>query len=166
MELSEIYLDLGQDAFGRMVRGMSIGKLKTYQMYEGFKVRAHLAKVNTESLRKAVPRFWTRISEKDEEFAKELAQALLVSHLDLVTAVLDFQVRSEYGVAEKGRSPILDPHIRKGRGVRQGARTSPAGIASGSGHRRSGLPGHPPRERLFCQEYGPEALFQIGRAHV
>ena len=91
MELSEIYLDLGQDAFGRMVRGMSIGKLKTYQMYEGLKVRAHLAKVNTESLRKAVPRFWTRISEKDEEFAKELAQALLVSHLDLVTAVLDFQ---------------------------------------------------------------------------
>jgi hypothetical protein len=89
MELTEIYLGLGQDAFGGMVRGMSIGKLKTYQIYEGFKVRAHLAKLNTESLRKAVPRFWTRISEKDEEFAKELAQALLVSHLDMVTAVLD-----------------------------------------------------------------------------
>jgi hypothetical protein len=113
MELSEIYLDLGQDAFGRMVRGMSIGKLKTYQMYEGFKVRAHLAKVNTESLRKAVPRFWTRISEKDEEFAKELAQALLVSHLDLVTAVLDFQgVPHENGFFAKNMDP--KPYFTEG----------------------------------------------------
>lgn len=90
MQLSDIYLSLGQDAFGQIVRGISIGKLKTYQIYEGFKVRSHLAKVNTEALRKAAPRFWTRISEKDEEFAKELAQAVLVSHLDLITAVLDF----------------------------------------------------------------------------
>jgi hypothetical protein len=113
MELSEIYLDLGQDAFGRMVRGMSIGKLKTYQMYEGFKVRAHLAKVNTESLRKAVPRFWTRISEKDEEFAKELAQALLVSHLDLVTAVLDFQgIPHENGFFAKNMDP--KPYFTEG----------------------------------------------------
>ena len=113
MELSEIYLDLGQDAFGRMVRGMSIGKLKTYQMYEGFKVRAHLAKVNTESLRKAVPRFWTRISEKDEEFAKELAQALLVSHLDLVTAVLDFQgIPHENGFFAKNMDP--KPYFAEG----------------------------------------------------
>jgi hypothetical protein len=89
MQLSEIYLSLGQDAFGQLVRGISIGKLKTYQIYEAFKVRAHLAKVNTEALRNAAPRFWTRISEGDEEFAKELAQAALVSHLDLIGAVLD-----------------------------------------------------------------------------
>jgi hypothetical protein len=96
-----------------MVRGMSIGKLKTYQMYEGFKVRAHLAKVNTESLRKAVPRFWTRISEKDEEFAKELAQALLVSHLDLVTAVLDFQgIPHENGFFAKNMDP--KPYFTEG----------------------------------------------------
>src|ERR1035438_2989634 len=42
MQLSEIYLDLGLDAFGGMVRGISIGKLKTYQIYEGFKVRFSL----------------------------------------------------------------------------------------------------------------------------
>ena len=90
MNLSQVYLALGQDAFGQMVRGISIGKLKTYQIYEGFKVRAHLAKLNTEALRKAAPRFWTRISEDDEEFAKELAQAVLVSHIDLIIAVLDF----------------------------------------------------------------------------
>jgi hypothetical protein len=90
MGLLDTYLGMGQDTFGQLVRGISIGKLKTYQIYEGFKVRAHLAKLNTESLRKAVPRFWTRISEGDEEFGKELAQAVLVSHLDLITAVLDF----------------------------------------------------------------------------
>lgn len=90
MQLSEVYLGLGQDAFGPLVRGISIGKLKTYKIYEGFKVRAHLHKVNTEILRKAIPRFWTRIGEHDEDFARDLAQAILVSHLDMITAVLDF----------------------------------------------------------------------------
>jgi hypothetical protein len=90
MQISDVYLGLGQDAFGQLIRGISIGKLRTYQIYEGFKVRAHLAKVNTEALRKAVPRFWTRIHEPDEDFAKDLAQAILVSHLDMISAVLDF----------------------------------------------------------------------------
>lgn len=90
MQLSDVYLGLGQDAFGQLVRGISIGKLKTYQIYEGFKVRAHLHKVNTEILRKAVPRFWTRIGEHDEDFARDFAQAVLVSHLDMITAALDF----------------------------------------------------------------------------
>ena len=90
MQISEVYLGLGQDAFGQLIRGISIGKLKTYQIYEGFKVRAHLTKVNTESLRKAVPKLWERISGGDEDFAKDLAQAILVSHLDMIAAVLDF----------------------------------------------------------------------------
>ena len=90
MHISDVYLGLGQDAFGQLIRGISIGKLKTYQIYEGFKVRAHLQKVNTESLRKAVPKLWERIGEGDEDFAKDLAQAVLVSHLDMITAVLDF----------------------------------------------------------------------------
>ena len=89
MQLSEVYLGLGQDAFGQLVRSISIGKLKTYQIYEGFKVRAHLHKINTEILRKAVPRFWARVGEHDEDFARDLAQAVLVSHLDMITAVLD-----------------------------------------------------------------------------
>ena len=90
MQISEVYLGLGQDVFGHLIRGISIGKLKTYQIYEGFKVRAHLTKVNTEGLRKAVPRLWERISGGDDDFAKDLAQAILVSHLDMITAVLDF----------------------------------------------------------------------------
>jgi len=89
MQLSEVYLGLGLDAFSQLVRGISIGRLKTYQIYEGFKVRAHLHKVNTEILRKAVPRFWARLGERDEDFARDLAQSILVSHLDLITAALD-----------------------------------------------------------------------------
>jgi hypothetical protein len=90
MQLSDAYLDLGEDRFAQLIRSISIGKLKTYQIYEGFKVRTHLQKVNTETLRKATPRWWARLQERDEEFAKDLAQAVLVSHLDMIVAVLDF----------------------------------------------------------------------------
>ncbi|MCU1232323.1 MAG: hypothetical protein JWP63_290 [Candidatus Solibacter sp.] len=90
MQISDVYLGLGQDAFSHLIRSISIGKLKTYQIYEGFKVRAHLTKVNTEGLRKAVPKLWERIAGGDDDFAKDLAQAILVSHLDMITAVLDF----------------------------------------------------------------------------
>src|SRR5262249_47011286 len=90
MLISDVYLALGQETLGELVRGISIGKLRTFQIYEGFKVRARLHKVNTETLRKAVPRFWTRLSEHDEDFAKDLAQAVLVSRMDMIVAVLDF----------------------------------------------------------------------------
>ncbi len=90
MQISDVYLGMGQDTFGQLIRGISIGKLRTYQIYEGFKVRARLVKLNTEGLRKAVPRLWARISEPDEDFAKDLAQAILVSHIDMISAVLDF----------------------------------------------------------------------------
>jgi hypothetical protein len=90
MQISEVYLGLGQDVFGGLVRAISIGKLKTYQIYEGLKVRARLHKLNTETLRHSISKLWTRIQEHDEDFAKDLAQAILVSHLDLIVAVLDF----------------------------------------------------------------------------
>ena len=90
MRISDVYVALGQEALGRLIRSISIGKLRTFQIYEGFKVRAHLNKVNTEALRKSVPKFWERLSAQDEEFAKDLAQAILVSHLDMISGVLDF----------------------------------------------------------------------------
>jgi len=106
MQISDVYLALGEDAFGQLIRGISIGKLKTYQMYEGFKVRARLPKVNTELLRKAVPRFWARVAVHEEDFSKDLAQAVLVSHLDLISAVLDFQgVPHENGFFAKDVDP-------------------------------------------------------------
>ena len=90
MLLSEALLSLSPDEFGSLVRGVSIGKLKTYQMYETFKARAHLGKLNTETMRKAIPRFRARLEEKDEEFAQDLAQAMLLTHMDLILAVLEF----------------------------------------------------------------------------
>lgn len=113
MQISDVYLGLGQDAFGQLIRSISIGKLKTYQIYEGFKVRTHLHKVNTELLRKAVPRFWARILEPDVEFAKDLAQAILVSHLDMITAALDFLgVPHENGFFAKDMDP--KPYFTEG----------------------------------------------------
>jgi len=113
MQLSEVYLGLGKDTFAQLIRGISIGKLKTFQIYEGFKIRAHLNKVNTETLRKAVPRFWARIEERDEDFAKDLAQSVLVSHLDMITAILDFiGVPHENGFFGKDLDP--KPHFSDG----------------------------------------------------
>ena len=90
MELSEVFVALGEDRLRDLVRGISIGKLRTYQLYERFKVRTHLAKVNTENLRKALPRFWQRLSERDNDFATDLSQAILIAHMDMIVAVLNF----------------------------------------------------------------------------
>ena len=89
MQLSEIFLGQGEQPFAELVRAISIGKLKTYQLYDRMKVRFHLGKLNSENLRKAAPRFWARLNEKDDEFASDLAQAILVSHLDMIKAVID-----------------------------------------------------------------------------
>jgi hypothetical protein len=113
MQISDVYLGLGEDAFGSLIRGISIGKLRTFQIYEGFKVRAHLHKLNTEILRKAIPRFWARIHEQDEDFGKDLAQAILVSHLDMITAILDFLgVPHENGFFAKDMDP--KPYFTEG----------------------------------------------------
>ncbi len=113
MEISEVYKGLGQEAFGQLIRGISIGKLRTYQIYEGFKVRAHLHKVNTESLRKSVPKFWERIVGGDEEFGRDLAQSILVSHLEMIGAVLDFVgVPHENGFFAKDMDP--KPYFTEG----------------------------------------------------
>ena len=90
MQLSGVFLQLGEERLPLLLRGISIGKLKTYQLYERFKTRTHLARVNTESLRKAAPRFWQRLGENDEEFATDLSQAILISHMDMIAAVLNF----------------------------------------------------------------------------
>ena len=90
MQLSGVFQQLGEERLPQLVRGISIGKLRTYQLYERFKTRTHLAKVNTENLRKAAPRFWQRLNDHDEEFATDLAQAILISHMDMIAAVLNF----------------------------------------------------------------------------
>lgn len=113
MQLSDVFLNLGEDGFRQLLKSISIGKLKTFQLYERFKFRTHLAKLNTESVRTAAPRFWTRLVAHDEEFATDLSQAILVSRLDLIVDVLNFLgVPHEEGFFSKD----LDPkeHLTEG----------------------------------------------------
>ena len=90
MQMCGVFQALGREVFDQLIRGISIGKLKTYQVYERFKLRAHLVKVNSESLRKAAPRFWARIEAGEEDFATDLSQVFLLSHLDMIVDVLNF----------------------------------------------------------------------------
>lgn len=89
MQVTDIFLGLGQDRLAQLLRSVSIGRLKTYKLYDRMKTRLHLNKMNSEVLRNAAPRIWSRIEERDEEFTAELAQAILISHFDIIKAVLD-----------------------------------------------------------------------------
>ena len=102
MRLSDVFLQLGEEHLRQLVRGISIGKLRTFQLYDRFKTRTHLPKVNTENLRKATPKFWQRLEGHDEEFATDLSQAILISHLDMIVAVLNFLgIPNQEGFFEK-----------------------------------------------------------------
>src|SRR3954451_1329638 len=90
MQISDIFVALGEPAFEQILRTVSMGKLKTYQLYERVKLRFHMSKLNSESLRKIAPRLWARIVEHDNEFATDIAQVVLVSHLDMIVDVLNF----------------------------------------------------------------------------
>ena len=90
MQLSGIFLGLGEETFGRLLRSVSISGLKTYQLYERMKVRLHLPKLNASTLRAAEPKLWQRLQTGEEDLATELAQAILVGHLDMIIAVLNF----------------------------------------------------------------------------
>lgn len=89
MQLCDIFLNLGEENFEQNMRSVSMGRLKTYQLFDRVKTRLHLNKLNSETLRKAAPRVWSRMVERDDDFATDLSQAILVSHLDMIKAVLD-----------------------------------------------------------------------------
>lgn len=90
MQLSEVYVGLGEEALSDLLRSISLGRLKTFQLFERLKYRLHLNKLNSETLRRSAFRLWPRLKEGDEELANELAQAILISHLDMIVAVLNF----------------------------------------------------------------------------
>jgi len=91
MQLSDIFLQLGEENFNNLLRSISMGRLKTYQLFDRVKTILYLNKLNSETLRKAAPRIWARIGQHDDEFASDVAQAILISHLDMIRAVLDHQ---------------------------------------------------------------------------
>ena len=90
MELSEVYRKLGRERFEELLKGVSMGGLKTFQLYESFKIRTRLTKLNRDRLRKAARKLWERVEQGDEELAKELAQGVLISHIGFVAEALDF----------------------------------------------------------------------------
>ena len=113
MPLTDVFLSIGEDGFGRVIHSISIGKLKTYQLYDRFKTRTHLPKLNAENLQKATPRLWARLSEKDEDYAQDLSQAVLISHLDMIVAVLNFLgIPHEDGFFAKDLDAT--PHLTEG----------------------------------------------------
>ena len=69
MQLSQVYLGLGEPALGELLKGISLGKLKTFQLYERLKLRLHLSKLNSETLRRSAIRLWPRLQEGDEDLA-------------------------------------------------------------------------------------------------
>jgi hypothetical protein len=89
MHLCDIFLRLGEDNFQQLMRSVSIGRLKTYQLFDRVKTRLYLNKLNSETLKKAAPRVWSRIAEHDDDFATDIAQAVLISHMDMIRGVLD-----------------------------------------------------------------------------
>ena len=106
MQLSQVFLELGSDSFTKLLRSISMGKLKTYQLYDRVKARTHLNKLSSETLQKSAPRQWARIESLDDEFARDIAQAILISHLDMIVDVLNFlQIPHEDGFFVKDLDP-------------------------------------------------------------
>ena len=103
MQLCDIYQGLGDQAFRDLLKAISLGKLRTYQLFERLKVRLRLNKLSMESLTKSAPRQWERITvERDDAFAMELGQAVLVCHMDLIVDVLNhLQIPHQEGFFEK-----------------------------------------------------------------
>lgn len=90
MHLCDVFLTLGEGVFTDLLKRISLGRLRTYQLFDHIKLRTRVAKLNSESLRKASPRLWERLQNRDEDLASDLSQAILVSHLEMIIAALDF----------------------------------------------------------------------------
>lgn len=106
MKLHELFVALGEDSFRLQLRGISIGTLRTYQIYDRVKMRCHLAKLNTENLRAAAGRLWERLKAGEEDLALELSQAILVSQMKLIIDVLNFlEIPHEDGFFAKDTDP-------------------------------------------------------------
>ena len=106
-------MGLGQETLSELLRSISIGRLKAYQLFEPLKVRLHLTRLNADTLRRSAPRLWPRLQQGDEQLAAELAQAILISHLDMIRAVLDFLgIPHEDGFFAKDLDPA--PYLTEG----------------------------------------------------
>jgi hypothetical protein len=90
MQMCDIFRAFGEARFPELLKGVSMGRLRTYQIYERMRLRCRLNKLNTETLRKSGFRLWERILDNDEELASDLSQSILISQLDMIIEILDF----------------------------------------------------------------------------
>jgi hypothetical protein len=114
MDLSELFRALERPSFDEVVKSISMGGLRTFQLYDSFKIHSHLSKLNRERLRKAIPRLWERLEKEDNELAHELAQAVLVSNLPLVVDVLDYLEIPHDGNGFFDKSASVQEHLTEG----------------------------------------------------
>lgn len=89
MPLSAIYVGLGQGNLEQQLRTISVGKLKTYKLFDRLRIRLHLPKLNQETLRKIGPKVFSRLAAGEDDLAVELSQAILISHLEMIVDVLN-----------------------------------------------------------------------------
>lgn len=89
MTLCDVYLGLGEERFRDLLKSVSMSRLRTFQIFDHIRARTHLAKLNSENLRKAAPRLWERLQQKDTDLATDMAQAILVSQIQLVIDALN-----------------------------------------------------------------------------
>jgi hypothetical protein len=87
--MCEVFLGLGEEQLGQMLRHISLGKLRTFQMFDAVRIRLHLTKMNQEALKKSAPKLWVRLQAGEENLASDLSQAILVSHIDMIIAILN-----------------------------------------------------------------------------
>jgi hypothetical protein len=114
VDLSEVFISLGRPALDELLGQVAMGALRTYQMFDSFKIRTRLDKLNAEHLRKAAPRLWERLEQKDEDLARELAHAMLVSQIAFVVEVLDFLGITHDGSGFLTKDASLEKQLTEG----------------------------------------------------
>jgi hypothetical protein len=106
MQMCGVFTALGPEVFEDLLRHVSMGKLKTFQIYDRFKVRARLPKLNSETLRKAHGKLWERVQAGEEDFATDLSQVFLISHLEMIIDVLnELKIPHQDGFFDKDLKP-------------------------------------------------------------
>ncbi len=89
MELAAVYKALGRKRSCDLVKGVSMGALRTFGVYGAIKIRSRLRTLNRRKLASIAPRLWDRIQDGDKGLERDLTQAVLVSNIPMIVSVLD-----------------------------------------------------------------------------
>jgi hypothetical protein len=89
MHISDLYLSLGQDGLRQLLKSISMGSLRSYNLFERTRIRCHLKKLSSENLRASAPELYRRIEGGEEDLARELGQSILISNLGMIIEALD-----------------------------------------------------------------------------